>query len=130
MIALDTNILIRLFTRDDPAQVAAVERLLDQPRATFWIDDVAVLETVWVLDSSYGWPRDKIVAALNQLLGLPDTRFENRECMEQSVDAYAEGTDFVDALLVHRSLARGCDELASFDDAIPKHFQDFARKPK
>lgn len=130
MISLDPNIIVRLLTRDDPAQVAAVERLLDQPDAVFWIDDVAMLETQWVLSRAYAWPRETIVTAFNQLLSLPDTRFDDRECMEQAVDAFAQGTDFADALLTYRSRAHGCDSLASLDDALCRRFPDFARKPK
>jgi predicted nucleic-acid-binding protein len=130
VISLDTNILVRILTRDDSAQVAAVERLLDQPGAEFWIDDVVLLETQWVLSRAYAWPRDAIVTAFNQLLSLPDTRFDDRECLEQAVDAFVQGTDFADALLTFRSRAHGCDSLASLDDALCRRFPDFARIPK
>ena len=68
MIGLDTNILIRYLTLDDPAQSAKATEILER-RLTLhnpgFVSVVAMVETVWVLDRAYGFTHREIATAVN-----------------------------------------------------------------
>lgn len=53
MIGLDTNVLIRYLTRDDEGQYRATMKLLTRKAARFFIADLVLVETDWVLSSLY-----------------------------------------------------------------------------
>jgi predicted nucleic-acid-binding protein len=71
MIGLDTNILVRYLTQDDPVQspmaTDIIEFRLTEENPGF-ISIVALVETVWVLDRAYGLADDEIAAALERML--------------------------------------------------------------
>jgi len=54
MRALDTNVLVRLIVRDEPLQTASAEAFVESGA---WVSLVALVETIWVLKSTYGLPR-------------------------------------------------------------------------
>lgn len=53
MISLDTNVLVRYFARDDVTQLKKVHRLLEREETTFFVCDIVLVETDWVLRSLY-----------------------------------------------------------------------------
>lgn len=65
MHAVDTNVLVRLLTRDDSRQVAAAERFV---RAGAWVSHLALLETTWVLTSVYERGPTDVATAAEMLL--------------------------------------------------------------
>src|SRR5208283_4888392 len=71
MIGLDTNIIVRYLTQDDPAQsrlaAEVIERRLTEADPGF-ISIVAMVETAWVLDRVYGQTAPQIASAVEQLL--------------------------------------------------------------
>jgi predicted nucleic-acid-binding protein len=119
MIALDTNVLVRLLTNDDAAQAAAAQRLLEaraSAEAPAFVDRIALVELVWVLQRRYGYGRDAIVGALMALLRAPSLRLESPERVVDAARIYRDsGADFADAMLVLGARAAGCDTLATFD---------------
>lgn len=119
MRGIDTNILVRLVTRDDAAQFRRVREFLEARFAEadpVLVDVIVLCETVWVLRSSYGIPRREIAAALDQLLGVSGLWIEDREQVAAAVDAYRRGPgDFSDYLLGERNRAAGCASTATLD---------------
>lgn len=65
MRAVDTNVLVRLLTRDDADQLAAAESFV---QAGAWISHLVLLEALWVLDSVYAVGPVRIAAAVEMLL--------------------------------------------------------------
>lgn len=116
MIALDTNILVRIVAADD-AQQTATARTLINSQACFVTLTVA-LELEWVLRSLYASPREKIAHALESLLGLPSLHFERENDILSALELYRAGFDFADAL--HHAGAAGCDAFATFDRDLIK----------
>ena len=57
MRAVDTNVLVRLIVRDDPAQVEKAESFVAHGA---WVSQTVLAETVWVLESVYGLDRAQI----------------------------------------------------------------------
>ena len=76
MIALDTNVIVRLMTGDDPAQSrSAAERVRGEE---LWLGKTVLLETEWVLRHAYEFSAASVQAALKTLLGLRNLRVEDR----------------------------------------------------
>ena len=96
MIAFDTNLLVRAATNDDPPQVAVVRQLLAL-NAVF-IPRTVLLETEWVLRTSYRKTREQISRFFAELLETDNTVIENHEAVAQALDWYRLGADFADAL--------------------------------
>jgi predicted nucleic-acid-binding protein len=67
MIAVDTNVVVRLLTKDDLKQTAAESLFAVEP---IWIAKTVLLETIWVLRSLYGFDEGATRGALELLLGL------------------------------------------------------------
>ena len=114
-IALDTNLLVRLLTNDDPQQAGRVAELIDASPACF-VPITVVLELEWVLRGAYRLPRQAIISALRALLQIRQLHLEQEEQVVQALDWYAQGLDFADALHLLRS--EGCSALISFDRAF------------
>jgi predicted nucleic-acid-binding protein len=116
MRAIDTNILVRLLTKDEPKQYALVLALLAEH--TVFVSKTVLLELEWVLRYSYGFERANIASALALLLDMKDTVFEDVQAIREAVRLYFEGNDFGDALHLASSFA--CDDLVTFDKAFAK----------
>lgn len=111
MIAVDTNLIVRILTRDDPAQAeAAVERIRDEP---VLIAKTVILETEWVLRYTYGFTAEEIGAALRKLTALENAKVEDAEAVHRALAWYATGMDFADALHVASTLE--ADAFVTFD---------------
>ena len=111
MIAIDTNIVVRLIVADDDEQVAKARRLLS--RNTVWIPATVALETEWVLRSVYKLEPERIAPALTAVLGLENVEVENATLLAAALTAYAKGMDFADAM--HLAHANRSSEFATFD---------------
>ena len=118
MIAIDTNVLVRLFMNDDDAQAQKARALFDTCAGNdeqLWITDIVLVELVWALDRSYDRPKGEICTALRALAGNATVCLESGACVEQAIALYAQGpAGFADCLLaVKANLA--CESLRSFD---------------
>lgn len=129
MIALDTNILVRLIAGDDHVQERAVLRLLSDREATFFLSDVTLVEMVWVLEDIYGFSREELAFALASLLNRGDLLFENETRVRHAARHHATGGDFADFLILSRAEDKGCTALASFDKRLKKLFPTFVIVP-
>lgn len=124
MIGLDTNSLVRLLTADDPIQTRQAALFLRDrcsPEVPGFVNCVAVVELVWVLQSIYGYSRANVLLAMETLLANSSLAFESREQVQSAVLAYKRtNCDLVDALLSEINLARGCEATATFDRKAAK----------
>jgi predicted nucleic-acid-binding protein len=119
MIGLDTNILVRLLTADDPIQTQQAAVFLRDRCSTEdpgFVNCVVIVELVWALQSIYGYSRANVLLAMETLLANGSLAFESREQVHSAVLAYkTTNCDLVDALIGHVNLARGCEATATFD---------------
>lgn len=119
MVGLDTNVLVRLATKDDPKQAArARDLLIAEPQ--LFVNRATVLEFVWVLDYVYEYTRDQIVATLVRLVNLEKILVEDRLVVEAATNLFARGVDFADALFAESNAAKGCVTTCAFDKAAAK----------
>jgi predicted nucleic-acid-binding protein len=116
MTSVDTNILIRLLTRDEESQYGKAYRLFD--KKTVFIPDTVLLETEWVLRYAYGFDRGQINDTLTGLLGLPNVQTAHPVLIQEALQWHRDGFDFADAL--HLAMSGHCDTMATFDKALIK----------
>lgn len=115
MTALDTNVLVRVLTDDDPEQVEAARELLASDD-TFWIPVTVLLETGWVLEAIYELGVPTVADGLRHFLGLPNVEVDRPQRIALALQWYEEGLDIADA--VHLALSQDADRLATFDRAF------------
>lgn len=122
MIALDSNVLVRLLVEDDPAQTARAARLLRRAKSgELFLSEVVLCETVWVLTSAYGISRADIADALSLLLRARQYSFEDPERLGRILAAYRSGrADFADCVIRERAEAAGCEAVCTFDRVLLK----------
>ncbi len=98
MIAVDTNVLVRLLTGDEPKQAAAARSLFASE--SVWIAKTVLLETSWVLRSLYGFEERAIHDALTKLLGLKNVHAEDESSVAAALALTMQGIELADALHV------------------------------
>lgn len=125
MIALDTNVVVRVLTRDDPEQTAAAERVMNTGR--LWLAKTVLLEVAWVLRHTYGLDREAIADGLRTLLGYRRLQVEDRPAALRALAWYGEGLDFADAL--HLASAGPAITFATFDRTLAKQALRLATAP-
>lgn len=125
-LALDTNLLVRLLTNDDPEQARRVADLIDASSACF-VPITVVLELEWVLRGAYQLPRETIIHALRGLIAIRHLHLEQEEQVLKALEAYGQGLDFADAL--HRLRSEGCAALVSFDHAFVRKAGELSLTP-
>jgi len=96
MIAVDTNVLVRLLTGDDPEQARAARALFARER--IWIAKTVLLETAWVLRSLYGFDEGAICDAFTKMMGLKNVEAEDEASVAAALALTGHGIEFADAL--------------------------------
>lgn len=124
---VDTDVLVRLITGDDPVKQAAgaLFRRVANGTATVAAPESVIADTVYVLSSPklYAMPRARVRQVLAPLVRLPSFRVRNRDEVLRALDLYAGvGLDFGDALLVAAMEREGVGDLYSYD----QHFDRIA----
>ncbi len=118
MIGLDTNVLVRHLTQDEPEQARLASALIEEACATDtpgFINRVVLCEVVWVLERAYRYDRETIAACLETILRTADLRIENEEVVWAALFRYQEGYDFADALIGETNVLAGVTETRTFD---------------
>lgn len=122
MIALDTNVLVRLLVNDEPTEVQAARALLDHAVETgvhVFVSSVVLCETAWVLRSTYRMHREAVVTGLAWVLAAHPLVVESRVAASRALTAYATGRgDFADYLIRETARAHGAHAIATFDRAL------------
>jgi predicted nucleic-acid-binding protein len=119
MIGLDSNVLVRYLTQDDPIQspkaTEIIERRLTEENPGF-VCIVAMAETVWVLDRAYGLAVYEIAAVVERMLQANVLVVENEQEVFSAMIALKEGHgSFSDALIVALGARVCCSRTLTFD---------------
>lgn len=116
MIALDTNVVVRLLVRDDPEQTErAAAMVRDHP---LLVTATVLLETEWVLRSRYRVPRPAIAQALRRLVDLEQLTLDHPTVVARALAWFEAGLDFADAL--HLAASHAAHDFATFDQALAR----------
>ncbi|MDP9838820.1 putative nucleic-acid-binding protein [Neorhizobium huautlense] len=118
MLGLDTNVVIRLLTNDDPAQRRTALRFAEGLGVdyTAYLTLVGIVELDWALRSRLGFSRQASTAAIGKLLQTRGLVIEHHDLVVKALRlATTERADFADALIAARSLDAGCVSIKTFD---------------
>ena len=119
MIGLDTNILVRYLTQDDPAQARKATDIFEKQLSTQkpgFVSIVTITETVWLLDRAYGYSREEIALAIERMLQTDVLAVENEQEVFTAMTALKDGTgEFSDALIATLGEKAGCSHTLTFD---------------
>ncbi len=122
MKGVDTHVLVRLLTDDDPAQALAAERWINSALhagESVFIADVVLAELAWVLDRTYGLPRAEIADAITSLLRTPGVTVRAPDEVSRALVRYRTSKGgFSDFLIAEQVAAVGCSATATFDRAL------------
>ncbi|HEY0555336.1 MAG TPA: type II toxin-antitoxin system VapC family toxin [Thermoanaerobaculia bacterium] len=125
MRGIDTNILVRFLTVDDPAQSRTVEALMETVEAQddrLHINSVTLCELAWVLRSRYRMSREKISSALESLLSVTILEIQDRDLVEKALHDFRAGSaSFPDYLIGWNNQKAGCMETLTFDRTLASY---------
>jgi predicted nucleic-acid-binding protein len=112
VIAVDTNVVVRLLVADDVDQGKRAAELFART-AQVLVAKTVVLETAWVLQSAYGFSRHDVAGALRRFAGLPNVVLEDAEQVAFALDLASGEVDLADAL--HIAACRDAGTFYTFD---------------
>lgn len=111
MVAIDTNVLVRLLTGDHRAQSKASHKLFTAE--AIYIPDSVLLETEWVLRAAFDLTRNEICTALRRVCGLRNVTVSDGQLIARVIDWHEAGFDFADAF--HLALGQAQEAFRTFD---------------
>lgn len=125
MRGLDTNVLVRLVTRDDPEQAELALALVEDAERRGEPLHVAVpvlCELAWVLQGRlYDYDRPSIAAVLERLLETGIFAVQDREVVQQSLEDFRRGpAGFPDYLIGRQNRRAGCRDTVTLDEALAR----------
>jgi predicted nucleic-acid-binding protein len=119
MIGLDTNVLLRHLTQDDPVQSATATELIEKELTEEnpgFVSVVAMVELVWVLRSAYRFADQRLATAVEQILQTRSLLVENEQEVFRALTTLKSGAgSFADALIGTLGQRAGCAHTVTFD---------------
>lgn len=119
---LDTNVLVRYLTQDDPVQARKANAIIEGTLAkggSCYVSVVVLCEIVWVLRGAYGFARNAVLLALDRILETAGFLVEDRDFVQDALEGFRRGRgDFADYVVGVRNRAAGCSTTVTFDRSL------------
>jgi predicted nucleic-acid-binding protein len=119
MRAVDTNLLVRLFARDEEKQA---ERVDDFIEGGAWVSHLVLAETIWVFSAVYGATREHLLAGIESMMTHDRLTFEDANVVKAALANFRANTkvSFSDCLILEIARKAGHMPLGTFDKALGK----------
>jgi predicted nucleic-acid-binding protein len=119
MRAVDTNVLVRLATRDDARQTEAAEAFVAEGA---WASHIVLVEAMWVLDAVYGLGPEKIATAVEMFLQHRDLTVQDADAVEAALEHFRKrpALSFSDCLILEVARKAGHLPLGTFDRGLAR----------
>lgn len=119
MLAVDTNVLVRLLARDDADQVRAAETFIAKGA---WVSQLVLAETLWILDSVYDLSRVQIATAVEMLLNHRELSVQDADIVTMALAHYRRraAVEFSDCLVLEIARKAGHLPVITFDRNFAK----------
>ncbi len=119
MRAVDTNVLVRLVTRDDEKQVAAAESFISKGA---WVSTLVLIEATWILAAVYELTHPEIGTAVEMLLHHRDLTIQDAGTVAAALEHYRRRSalGFSDCLILEVARKAGHLPLGTFDRELGK----------
>jgi predicted nucleic-acid-binding protein len=119
MRAVDTNVLVRLIARDDPAQVTAATQFVSTGA---WVSHVVLVEVIGVLASVYHRDAASLARTIDFLLKHQDLTIQDADVVVAAVQHYRarSALGFSDCLILEIARKAGHIPIGTFDRTFAK----------
>jgi len=119
MRAVDTNVLVRLITRDDPKQAKAAETFV---AGGAWVSHLVLAEALWVLSSVYDLDAPAVATAVDMLLSHKSLSLQEAEVVESALAHFRDrpSVGFCDCLVLEIARKAGHTPVGTFDKQFAK----------
>ncbi len=119
MRAVDTNVLVRLATRDDALQTEAAEAFVAEGA---WVSQLVLIEAMWVLSSVYDLGPEKIATAVEMLLNHAELTVQDADVVSAALENFRQrpALGFSDCLILEVARKAGHLPLGTFDRGLCK----------
>jgi predicted nucleic-acid-binding protein len=119
MRAIDTNVLVRLITRDHAQQTASAEAFVTRGA---WVSNIVLVETTWVLDSVFGLGHSQIAKAIEMLLSHRELVLQDPDVVQAALAHYRKRPKlgFSDGMVLEVARKSGHLPLGTFDRQLSK----------
>ncbi len=119
MRAVDTNVLVRLVTRDDRKQVAAAESFISKGA---WVSTLVLIEATWVFAAVYELTHLEVATAVDMLLHHRDLTIQDSDTVAAALEHYRRrpALRFSDCLILEVARKAGHVPLGTFDRDLGK----------
>ncbi|HXR78406.1 MAG TPA: type II toxin-antitoxin system VapC family toxin [Bryobacteraceae bacterium] len=119
MRAIDTNVLVRLITRDDPRQAASADAFIEKGA---WVSILALAEAMWVLATVYERSAADLATAIDMLLNHRDLTLQDPEVVAAALELFRSrpALGFSDCLMLQLARKAGRLPLGTFDRGLAK----------
>jgi predicted nucleic-acid-binding protein len=119
MRAVDTNVLVRLITRDDDGQVSSAESFIEKGA---WVSMIALAEAMWVLATVYELTANDLIRTIDMLLNHRDLVLQDAEIVTAALTRFRArpALGFTDCLIVESARKAGHLPLGTFDKSLAK----------
>lgn len=119
---IDTNVLVRYLTQDDPAQARRANALIEGTLAkggSCYLSVVVLCEVAWVLRGAYGFGKNAVLLALDRIFETAGFLVEDRDRVRGALEEFRRGRgDFADYVMGVRNRAAGCSTTMTFDRSL------------
>ena len=124
-IVIDTNLLVRYLTDDEPQKAKAVDTLLNSAakgELKILIPSIVIAELVWVLESFYKMMAEDITGLVEAILNTPGVDTQDKSVIKAALTLYrSKKIDLIDAWIIEFARTKGAKRIYTFDK---KHFRD------
>ena len=124
-VVIDTNLLVRYLTDDEPQKTKAVDTLLNSARKgeiKVLIPSIVIAELVWVLESFYKMMADDITGLVEAILNTPGVDTQDKLVIKGALKLYRSNKiDLIDGWIIEFAKVKGAKKIYTFDK---KHFRD------
>ncbi|HYJ10226.1 MAG TPA: type II toxin-antitoxin system VapC family toxin [Polyangiaceae bacterium] len=119
MRAADTNVVVRLLTRDDPRQTARAEAFVAKGA---WVSHIVLVEVIWVLESVFALSHKQLATAVEMLLNHRELALQDPEVITAALDRFRRRPKlgFSDCMVLESARKAGHLPLATFDKELSK----------
>ena len=122
MKGLDTNVLVRYLTQDDPKQSAIATKVIEEAAVReekMLVHPIVFCELIWVLETAYGFPKADILKILERILRTAQFEFSEKDLLWVALADYRSGKgDFSDYYLGRANERAGAGVTLSFDRSL------------
>ena len=120
MRGIDTNVLVRYIVQDDPEQSRQathfIERTCSGEESSIFITGIVLCELVWVLETSYEYPKESIIPVLEKILKTRQFCIYQSEILWNCFHDYQQiNIDFADSYIAHLNASNSCEYTVTFD---------------